>query len=738
VQDTTRLETALRNAHAAGDAAAASRLAREIQRVRSEGQQQAPQASDPRDLIPTDEPGTGGFVTREQAAQDSSRLQERADERNQRGQAFRRDLSQMVSNPAGYIGQGMVNFVGNVSQQPIAEQNFGQALGQSMPAAQLALQGATFGFGDELVGGAAAGGAALTGGDAGEAYRRNTDAARAEIRSNREAAPVSSFVAEATGGALVPVSGGSGFIGNASTTGGRIARTAAVGGGAGALTGAGESDGDLGDRALGATAGGALGALLGPAVSESLGFVGRQAGRMGSRLADEVDDASDAAVRFAGRSGVTRELRQNPAALSGDGFLAERLGSNTRQTASGIAGLGGQAQDVAEDAISERAAGRANRVSQAVSTATESGGRTPIDNLMQLDDVRAAARPLFNAADDVMVDLSQNPQASANVRRNIRRLQRADVTFARADRLAEISGEPRVALANFGGDAGEFPSQVRLGDIRALARTAEERAGVLYRQGSGEEGRAISNAARELRDFLRSSSPEYREAAQIWHSAARDEQAFEMGQSILRPGAQGLRDVRRFVNSGTSQTERRMFLSGIADQLERRMGNITEGGNVAAPINRRLIRARVQEFLGEDAANELMETLNREMDQSRFETLVNREVGSQTDARTAGRERVRRAAAGGLRNMLGELVENPLELLRGREGRRALAQTIRSGDDEAIAEVARILYSEGDLSSDPLVRRLLAEARRRGVDPRLSAGSSALVGQESARQVTGQ
>jgi hypothetical protein len=365
-------------------------------------------------------------------------------------------------------------------------------------------------------------------------------------------------------------------------------------------------------------------------------------------------------------------------------------------------------------------------------------GRTPIDSLMQLDEVRAAAKPLFNTADDVMVDLSQNPQASANVRRNIRRLQRADVTFASADRLAEISGEPRVALSSFGGESGQLPPEVRLGDIRALARTAEERAGVLYRQGSGEEARAISNAARELRDFLRSSSPEYREAAQIWHSAARDEQAFEMGQSALRATTQGLRDVRRFVNSGTSQTERRMFLAGIADQLERRMGNITEGGNVAAPINKRLIRARVREFLGDDAADELMETLNREMDQSRFETLVNREVGSQTDARTAGRERVRRAAAGGLRGAMGELVENPPSFLSGREGRRALAETIRSGDDAAIAEVARILYSEGDLSSDPLVRRLLAEARRRGVDPRLSAGTAVVTGQEAARQTTGQ
>lgn len=562
-------------------------------------------------------------------------------------------------------------------------------------------------------------------------------AERERVATRRQERPVSTFAEEMVGGGIVtaPLVGlGAGVRGAMAS---RPLLTAAGGAAAaGAVAGAGEGETPQ-ERAVGGAVGGGIGALLGPATVVALGL-GRNAaqgiarrvtGRGGAQAGDEVADAvNPAAVRFMNRTGLADDIRSNPEALSAgqDGdFLAERLGARGRTAAIGLAGASDQSQDVAETAIGARMAGRGERVANAARAATElppvdADGviRPEVTALMQLDEVRAAARPLFNAADSV------EGRLSPRMREIFRSLDRAGVSFRNADELAARSGEARVGLSAFTDDLDNLPERVRLGDVRAMARAAENEARRLNR--AGEDAGELWNMARELRDQIGRQSPEYREAARLWRSQARDEEAFDLGTRVLgggRNNARLEREINRFVNgtsgpdaaSPATQSERRAFLAGLSDAITTLTDTTLPTGNPATRISNERIRRRIRMVLGDDAADELLARVDLESGQARFETVANREVQSATEPRLAGREMVERGRAGGAQNAFAELISDPVEFIRFRRGRRQVADLIRSGDDAALAQVARVLFSQEDMADDPLVRAIMREAERRGI-----------------------
>lgn len=579
-----------------------------------------------------------------------------------------------------------------------------QLFARQQPIATRALQ--SLNLSDEAMGGVAS----MFGADG----QRVAQVERDRVTRDRQERPIMTFAQEMASTLPLGVAGAAVRPLQAAARAAPMMTAAATGAVGAGVAGAGAGETPV-DRVQGGAIGAGIGAILGPATVAAAGLGGRGVARIrnmiAGRAADEAADASPAAVRFAQRSGVMRDMADNPQALAGrDGdFVAERLGPGARQTALGMAGMGDQAQGVAEDAITSRASGRAERVAGAAQRATQMDGRRPVDALMGIDEVRAQAKPLFDEADEQLIRMT--PQ----LRENLRRLQRAGVTFRRADELAGITGDARVTLSQYADDIDALPDRIRLGDVRALAMAAEDEAGAAFSGGRGQSGAAISNAAREVRDNLRRQNRTYAEAAQLWSSAARDDQAFSLGEQIFRPGSRAERDLRQFATSGTSQSERRQFLAGVADAIDRRMSTGSVEGNAAASLNRRGVQDRLRRILGEDAAEELIDRIGVETRQARFEATANREVNSATAARLEGRQRVERAASGSLRGFAAELVENPLEAIRGREARRQVASLIRQGDDEALAQVARVLYSTEDVRQDPLVRAILGEARRRNI-----------------------
>lgn len=157
-------------------------------------------------------------------------------------------------------------------QEPQKPQFKRTMLEQGAGLAQAALQGQTFGFGDELQGslkGAGYGiGAALTGREpigqaASRGYMQGRDVARQELAASRQDMPVTTGITELAGGLASPATG-AGFVGRGASTLGRAGRGAAVAGATGAAFGAGTAEQD---RLAGAARGAATGAVLGGAVS---------------------------------------------------------------------------------------------------------------------------------------------------------------------------------------------------------------------------------------------------------------------------------------------------------------------------------------------------------------------------------------------------------------------------------------------------------------------------------------
>lgn len=177
-------------------------------------------------------------------------------------------------------------------------------------------QGRTFGFSDEAQGGLSAAtqpirqamGDTMT---PGQAYRGQTDAARADLAQTRRDMPVTAMAAEVAGAVTGPGARvGGNYVRAGETALGRAGRSALIGAPAGALYGAGAAEGDLTDRAVGAGVGAAAGAAGGFAGSIGFEVLGRGFAGGVNRLTPALRNAWTKVTRRGTDSSLTRAQRQ--------------------------------------------------------------------------------------------------------------------------------------------------------------------------------------------------------------------------------------------------------------------------------------------------------------------------------------------------------------------------------------------------------------------------------------------
>lgn len=224
--DYERIMVALRNADAAGDTGAATRLA---QMVRAAKARQKPPAGGNAGLIEVE--GPEGTIYEFPSGTDDATI--------------KAALQKVYGAPS--TGHGFGNNV-----------------------AQAAGDGLFFGFGDEV----SARLNAMTGYDAntgtygnwGTTYGDQLQAVRGQEREFREDHPVVSTAAEVGGGLLGPAKVGTGFIRNGTTGLARIGRSGLLGGAAAAGYGFGEGEGGVGNRGERAALSAPLGAVGGAAI----------------------------------------------------------------------------------------------------------------------------------------------------------------------------------------------------------------------------------------------------------------------------------------------------------------------------------------------------------------------------------------------------------------------------------------------------------------------------------------
>lgn len=199
--------------------------------------------------------------------------------------------------------------------------------------------GLTFGFSDELVGGASAALQPIFGtGDASESFSdrfdKNVDAQRELLKAGMDQQPVAS-IAGGLVGSIAPAIA-TGGLAAGPTLAARVGRGAAVGSGWGAAYGLGSAEGDVVDRLPDAAEGAALGAAFGAAVPAVIGGAGkvlrRSADETQARLTAqqaETQAARDAqtAANAAGRTVDVVSDREAAVQSVADAALAKSGGS---------------------------------------------------------------------------------------------------------------------------------------------------------------------------------------------------------------------------------------------------------------------------------------------------------------------------------------------------------------------------------------------------------------------------
>lgn len=326
-----------------------------------------------------------------------------------------------------------------------------------------ALQGATFGWHDELRGVAGAlRGAVDPSMTAAEGYRQARDSARGYMRANREAHPVVSGGAEIAGALAVPIPGAQG---RAMTTAGRMAGGAAAGAALGTIYGAGASEGQsaqevASDAARGAVAGGIVGAAV-PAVGSYLWR--RQAQRAGARAARE------AARRAPGGD----DLRAQASALY-EAARARGVVVQQDHFAGFASGLGREiAEAGVDDALTPRAAAALRRVRSIVEREADVSLQD-MDQLRRVIGIAAQAPDpnerrlagiMLDRLDDYMVSLSDDALRAGSADGLGAELAQARDMWARLRRTERVEE----AITRAGDAASGFENGIRV-EFRRLLR----------------------------------------------------------------------------------------------------------------------------------------------------------------------------------------------------------------------------------------------------------------------------
>lgn len=322
-----------------------------------------------------------------------------------------------INAPEGATEDDAIRFLQGQMQKGEAQQ--GPAPSWLESAGRGALQGATFGFGDEIYGAAKGAYDALAGGgDFTGTYERERDAVRAANAAAQKANPGTYLAGELVGGVAVPVGGAAAGLRTAAAAGSRslgarALASAKTGAGYGAAYGLGTAQGSPVDQAIntasGAVAGGAVGAALPPliAVGSSMAQMPGRAVRSFSnpeRVAAEKvaeafsRDAGSEVVK--GASPVVNAARRAISErMTGDPvILADFGGENVKNLVRAAVNMPNARAERFNQVLNRRQATQGRRL-QDVLTKTLADGNEFTATLDDLVKARAAdATPAFNTA----------------------------------------------------------------------------------------------------------------------------------------------------------------------------------------------------------------------------------------------------------------------------------------------------------------------------------------------------
>ena len=613
-----------------------------------------------------------------------------------------------------------------------------------------ALQGLTFGMGDEIT----AGVRSLFGPTS---YSDALDEERANVARYREERPVLATGLEVAGSLptlLIPGLGVAGQAARGAAGASRFAQAAGAGARAGATAGAlqgfGEGEGGLlprlGGAVVGAGVGGALGGAAGAgieAATPAVRALGQRiedtrdpagaAGRMLARVVERDQPEQGAATRAVEASAAEAVERQRAGLPNTGTTLAEALGPNARATMEGLAQQPGEAMTAVTGQLTARQGGRMDRILAGLQEVFGDADDAYTRRQALYEQRSQDAGPLFDAIRAAEIPLDDVGMSL---------WRRAQPANADAQTLSVLRGRGRVGN-----------EMVTVSDLLASKEGLDQLIERELRQTG--RGSPVSVEARRLRDAIvahiddATRQPDgtslYQQARALWAGPSAHIDATDRGANLFQMDPA---ETRAWLRTATD-TERDHFVKGGMNALQQALAVVRQTGS-QNPVNAIFANQRQR-----DAVRVLTEALNiPPEDAVRRFGLLSRYLGAENAGVQTENAVMRNSATARRSAVMGELAAPGVgatlggtasylttgdfgpgavvggALAAGGAGARYITRGVTERRNDALA---RLLATTDPLQQQQAARRvedfLAAQAAMRGgINPMLAARAGALTG----------
>lgn len=573
-------------------------------------------------------------------------------------------------------------------------------------APRAALQGASFGFSDEILAAAAAIPAAIaTGTSPLEAYRDMQSAMSSEQKAYAEKNPVKAGLLELGGGLLTGGATGLKALPGLLQKVSKPVASMALGGVQGGLYGAGiaESGDTLKEAAKGAGIGMVAAPVLGYAAEKAGDAVGALAKWAANKLAGTPRTDAERAVRqMAERAGLSAdEVIDRFRRLGPEAVLAD-TDETMRRAARAAADQVGPVANQARGLLDARQMGASGRLSETLQDAlgVDAGDfKTMIEQLkrtqaVKADPLYARAREEGSAALSAMRDdyLAANPNATGwewlglGDRPSLASAIRAGVKAAK--------------------DEGKDPGDNLMSILDAAKQGLDSKIERFITSGQKKSARPLLKLKSDLLEVLDSVSPSYRQARDTFAGDAALLDAAKKGRMFFKLDAEDLADL----SQGMSQSEREMFRRGAAKEIVQKLDDMALTHDPSKIVNKKSLLDRYNAiFDAPDQAETFIRQALSEREFARTRQIVT--GGSQTSTNIQAGQGLNEAVQ----------PEALVSFLSGQPAAGALAMarellSRKKLDPEMLGQIGNILLTKGIPESE--IRRILTQpplARRAGL-----------------------
>jgi len=570
------------------------------------------------------------------------------------------------------------------------------------------------------------------------AYEQELARVRAGIKSYEEQYPGRAFTGELVGG-LIPTVGAiaaAPFTGGATTpvAASNVARTVAaipglgrqmitgakVGATTGALSGAGASEGGLGNRAMGALVGGTVGTVLGagsPVVSKAVVGGGRAAGEAAGLITPQTatERAQELLAKKLAQEGVSpAELAQRQAQIiktygPRDETLADYGGESMRRLARGAMAIPSASQTDVRQMLTERAVAAGPRITKDITDLTAIGAR----------DINEVADEIIKRRSMLASPLYDQAYAAGEIN-----------SFA-IDNLLKKSKDIQYAIS----EARRLPDYADLPDnsmlmldkaykyIGGLANNAKI-------SGKTSQANDLDNLRISLRDAITEKVPVYGKALSTFSDESLLKDALEIGsKNFLKKSPS---EINRELKKFSGEAEQQMYRLGAVQSLRDEIYGMRETGNIADKfLNSREMRDRMRTIFNSTGEYETF-IKNLERERQMGITRARIEGGSPTapiqqDIAELQGPSASEIIASGAQMARGDLLGGGMSMAR------QLAPRLQGINENVAQELSDILLNPSfNVQQQALlnVAPIMDELRRRALQQQVrQAGGSATAGQ---------